>query len=242
MLPPPRLPIERDQAVTLLTSQCRDALRHIDVPIVRGFSGDAPLYRLEGSQGERQSRSDEHYHTSIMDEFLPREGYPRRGESIICGNWLNLQYAGDYGAAYAIFPFDGVPIGVTYGHDLLETRIAMNHCGSRMTLSVLEWNALFKHMGLRDQPYAAFRDDIERRRGTGGDIDAVFPPGVDVDEVLRTMYGSSRMRLQIVTPATIASIQDRQREMWFSGACVAVRIDQLPAIKDLLRQPPPARA
>lgn len=238
MLPTHRLPIDSAQAVALLTSACGDALRHIDVPIVRGFSGDEPLYRLEGSQGEKQSRSDEHYHTAIMDEFLPHEGYPRRGESIICGNWLNLQYAGDYGAAYAIFPFDGVPIGVTYGHDLLETRIAMHHYGSRMTLSVLEWNALFKHIGLRDQPYAAFRADIERLRGTGGDIDAVFPAGVDVDQVLRTMYGSSKMRLQIVTPATIASIQDRQREMWFSGPCVAVRIDQLPAIKLLIKERP----
>jgi len=42
------------------------------------------------------------------------------------------------------------------------------------------------------------------------------------------------MRLQIVTPATIATIQDRQREMWFSGPCVAVRIDQLEAIKKML--------
>lgn len=240
MLPTHRLPIDSAQAATLLVSACRDALRHIDVPIVRGFSGDAPLYRLEGSQGERQSRSDEQYHTCIMDEFLPHEGYPMRAASIICGNWLNLQYAGDYGAAYAIFPFDGVPIGVTYGHDLLETRIALEHFRSRMTLSVIEWNAFFKYLGLRDESYAAFRDDIERLRGSGGDIDAMFPPGVDIDAVLRAMYGSSKMRLQIVTPATIASIQDRQREMWFSGPCVAVRIDQLPAIKQLITQRPHA--
>ena len=109
-----RQPISQEQAVSLLRTACRDALRHIDIPIIRGFSGDAPLYRLEGSQGERQSRSNEHYHTIIMDQFLPLEGYPKRCESIVCGNWLNLQYAGDYGATYAIFPFDGVPIGVTY--------------------------------------------------------------------------------------------------------------------------------
>ncbi|QYF93696.1 hypothetical protein KY495_00170 [Massilia sp. PAMC28688] len=218
----------------LLRTACRDACRHIDIPIVRGFSGDAPLYRLEGTQGERQSRSDEHYHTIIMDEFLPHEGYPRRSESIICGNWLNLQYAGDYGATYAIFPFDGIPIGVTYGHDFLDTRIAMDHFRPRSAPSIMEWNALFKSLGLRDDSYAAFREDVQRLRGKGGDIDAMFPAGADVDEVLRHTYGSSRMRLQIVTPVTLATIQDRQREMWFSGPCVAIRIDQLDTIKRLL--------
>ncbi len=234
MPPNHRQPITAEHAVTLLSSACRDALRHIDIPIVRGFSGDEPLYRLEGSQGERQSRSIEQYHTIVMDEFLPREGYPKRRESIICGNWLNLQYAGDYGATYAIFPFDGVPIGVTYGHDLLETRIGMGHLRNRRALSVLEWNQVFLDIGLGDQSYAAFGADIHRLRATGGDIDTLFPAGLEVDDVLRETYSSSAMRLQIVTPATIATIQDRQREMWFSGPCVAVRIDQLDAVKDML--------
>ena len=234
MLPQHRQPIDREQAVALLSSACRDARRHIDNPIVRGFSGDAPLYRLEGSQGERQSRSTEQYYTLIMDQFLPCEGYPRRGESIICGTWLNLQYTGHYGAAYAIFPFDGVPIGVTYGRDFLETRTAMERFRHRKALSVLEWNALFNSLALRDDSYAAFRADIERLRGTGGEIDAMFPDGVEVDDVLRETYSSSNLRLQIVTPATLATIQDRQREMWFSGPCVAVRMDQLETIKHLL--------
>jgi hypothetical protein len=234
MVPNPRLPIDREQAVALLRAACRDALRYIDIPIVRGFSGDGPLYRLEGSQGERQSRSNEHYDAIVMDEFLPHEGYPKRRDSIICGNWLNLQYAGDYGAAYAIFPFDSVPIGVTYGHDFLETRMAMTHFRQRTALSIIEWNQLFNSLELRDESYAAFRADIERLRGTGGDIDAMFPARRDVDAVLRETYGASNLRLQIVTPATLATIQDRQREMWFSGPCVAVRIDQLEAIKHSL--------
>lgn len=194
-----RHPIDLEQAVSLLSSACRDARRYMDIPIVRGFSGDAPLYRLEGSQGERQSRSNEHYYTIIMDEFLPHEGYPKRCESIICGNYLNLQYAGEYGATYAIFPFDGVPIGVTYGHDFLETRIAMSHFRQRTALSIMEWNQLFLNLGLHDESYAAFRADVQRLRGTGGDIDAMFPPGVEVDDVLRETYSSSAMRLQIVT-------------------------------------------
>jgi hypothetical protein len=234
MLQKHRQPIDCKQALNLLKTACRDALRHIDIPIIRGFSGDAPLYRLEGTQGERQSRSNEHYHTIIMDQFLPLEGYPKRSESIVCGNWLNLQYAGDYGATYAIFPFDGVPIGVTYGHDLLDTPIAMDHYRPVMSRTIMGWNELFKSMGLRDSSYAFLLADVERLRRTGGEIDTVFPVGVDVDEVLRKMYGSSRMRLQIVTPATIATIQDRQREMWFSGPCVAVRIDQLEDLKQML--------
>lgn len=233
MLPIHRQPIGPAQALALLRSACRDACRYMEIPIVRGFSGDVPLYRLEGSQGERQTRSNEHYDTIIMDEFLPHDGYPKRRESIICGNWLNLQYAGDYGAAYAIFPFDSVRIGVAYGHDFLETRMAMRHFRHQTALSIMEWNQLFKSLGLRDESYAAFRADIERLRGTG-DIDAMFPVGLDVDDVLRETYGASNMRLQIVTPATLATIQDRQREMWFSGPCVAVRMDQLEGMKELL--------
>lgn len=232
MLPNHRHPIDREQALTLLTLACRDACRHLDIPIVRGFSGDAPLYRLEGTQGERQSRSLDHYHTIVMDQFLPAdEGYPRRADSIVCGTWLNLQYAGNYGAAFAIFPFDGVPIGVTYGHDLLDTRIAMDHFRPRQPRSVMEWNEFFRGMGLRDASYAAFREDLQHARGKGTEIDAMFPPGVDIDGALRSMYSSSKMRLQIVTPATIATIQDRQREMWFSGPCVAVRMDHLETMK-----------
>ncbi len=234
MHPNPRQPIDREQAVALLRTACRDARRYIDIPIVRGFSGDAPLYRLEGSQGERQSRSDEHYHAIVMDEFLPADGYPSRGESIICGNWLNLQYAGAYGSAYAIFPFDSVPIGVTYGHDFLDTRMPMGRFRKRVAMSIMEWNALFKNLGLRDESYTAFRTDIEQLRGTNQDIDAMFPPGRDIDDVLKETYSASNLRLQIVTPATLSTIQDRQREMWFSGPCVAVRIDQLPAMKQLL--------
>ncbi len=234
MLPTHRQPIDRKQAISLLKTACRDALRHIEIPIIRGFSGDAPLYRLEGAPGERQSRSNEHYHTIIMDRFLPLEGYPRRCESIVCGNWLNLQYAGDYGATYAIFPFDGIPIGVTYGHDLLDTRIVMDHFRPGTARTIMGWNELFKSMGLRDGSYEFLLADIDRLRGTNADIDTVFPVGIDADEVLQKMYSSSRMRLQIVTPATIATIQDRQREMWFSGPCVAVRIDQLEALKLML--------
>ena len=234
MSPPHRLPIDCAQAVALLTTACRDARRHIAIPIVRGFEGDAPLYRLEGSQGERQTRGDEHYDTIIVDQFLPPEGYPKRRESIICGNWLNLQYAGDYGATYAIFPFDGVPIGVAYGHEFLETRITVDHYRPGTALTIMAWNQLFKNMGLCDTSYAAFKADIARLRGAGGDIDALFPARVSVDDVLRDMYSSSRMRLQIVSAATIATIQDRQREMWFSGPCVAVRIDQLDDIKRML--------
>ena len=230
-----RHPLDREQAVALLHSACRDARRDREIPIVRGFSGTAPFYRLEGNQGELQSRSNEHYHTVIMDEFLPHEGYPRRGESIICGNWLNLQFAGDYGATYAIFPFDSVPIGVCYGRDFLETRIGMGHLRERTTLSIMEWNEIFRSLELRDDSYAAFRADIERKRGNGGKIDAIFPAGVDVDKVLRQTYGSSSLRLQIVSPATLATIQDRQREMWFSGPCVAVRLDQMEATNCLLR-------
>ncbi len=229
-----RHPIDREQAVALLRSECHDARQYIDIPIVRGFKGDAPLYRLAGSQGERQSISNEHYHTIVMDEFLPQEGYPKRGESIICGNWLNLQFADEYGAAYAIFPFDSVPIGVCYGRDFLETKMALSHFREGKALSIMEWNQLFKSLDLRDESYAAFRADIRQKRGSGGAIDAVFPAGREVDEVLRQTYGSSRLRLQIVTPATLSSIQDRQREMWFSGPCVAVRMDQLEAIKKLV--------
>jgi hypothetical protein len=172
-----------------------------------------------------------HYDTIIVDQFLPQEGYPKRGESIICGNWLNLQYAGDYGATYAIFPFDSVPIGVAYGHDFLETRMPMFQSGRRQALSIMEWNRLFKSLGLSDESYAAFRADVHRMRGTGGELDAMFPAGLDVDEQLRVSYGASNLRLQIVTPATLATIQDRQREMWFSGPCVAVRVDHLDAVK-----------
>ncbi len=234
MFPIPRQPIDREQAVALLRSECRDAWHYIDIPIVRGFSGDAPLYRLEGSQGERQSISDEHYHTIFMDEFLPQEGYPKRCRSIICGNWLNLQFAGEYGATYAIFPFDSVPIGVCYGSNLLETPIALGRFQKGAAQTILEWNHLFKSLALRDVSYEAFRADVQEIRGTGGAIDAIFPGGRDIDGVLRDGYGSSRLRLQIVSPATLATIQDRQREMWFSGPCVAVRLDQLETIKKMV--------
>lgn len=235
MLSNPRHSVDREQAVALLRSACRDALRNIDTPIVRGFSGDAPFYRLEGNQGERQSRSEEHYHTIIVDEFLPQQGYPKRCESIICGSWLNLQFAGEYGAAFAIFPFDSVPIGVCYGRDFLETKIAIGRFSEWTARTVIEWNQLFKTLGLSDASYAAFRADVQRIRGSGGDIDSMFPAGRDVDRTLQEAYGSSSMRLQIVSPATLNAIQDRQREMWFSGPCIAVRLDQLALIRGLLQ-------
>ena len=235
MLPSPRHSLDRDHAVALLRSACRDALLNIDTPIVRGFSGDAPFYRLEGNQGERQSRSEEHYHTIIVDEFLPQQGYPKRCESIICGSWLNLQFAGEYGAAFAIFPFDSVPIGVCYGRDFLETMIAIGRFREPAARTVLEWNQLFKSLGLSDASYAAFRSDLQRIRGSGGDIDSLFPAGRDVDRTLQEAYGSSSMRLQIVSPATLNAIQDRQREMWFSGPCIAVRLDQLASIRGLVQ-------
>jgi hypothetical protein len=234
MLSSPRQTVDREQAVALLRSSCRDALRNIDTPIVRGFSGEAAFYRLEGNQGERQSRSEEHYHTIIVDEFLPQQGYPKRGESIICGSWLNLQFADEYGAAFAIFPFDSVPIGVCYGSDFLETKVAIGRFRERTARTVIEWNKLFKSLGISDASYSAFRADVQRLRGSGGDIDSMFPPGRDIDRTLHEAYGSSSLRLQIVNPATLNAIQDRQREMWFSGPCVAVRLDQYAVIRALL--------
>lgn len=226
----------------LLHTHCKDAMKLFHRPLWRGMTGGADAFILHGEAGDRVSKNSANYYTVIMDEFLPKLGYPRRGASIICANDENRDYIRGFGEPYAIFPFDGVPIGVCSGYDLWETRFAIGRHPGRKTIE--SWNELFSRYGLDSSSWDDFEDSLRYemtetwaegegegsdeenslRREKGGELLEWFGPPEKIRAVFEKAYSPMNLDLDLVTSEGVDKFRGR-REVWIGGKCIAIDRD-----------------
>lgn len=216
-----------EQAIELLKANCKDALKNIERPCWRGSkgaSGDAVI--MHGEKGTRKSKNTTNYYTLIMDHFLPEHGYPLRSKSIIFGNYPQLEYVKAFGNPYAVFPFDGVKIGVCESYDLWNTQVSI---GNSPKEDITFWNHVFAESGVDASSYQDMKNSLisvmnsptpERKSYVFDKIKSTFEKPQNIEMMLKQAYSPEKLGLSLVTSKDIPTGQ--RRELWVSGKCVAL--------------------
>lgn len=230
--------ISLEKAEELLRLNCKDAIKHFSTPLWRGGNFEEDAYLLQPELGTRRSANTANYYTIIMDEFLPKLGYPKRSASMIFGNNENYNYTVSYGETSAIFPYDGVKIGVCEKGDIWQTT-SFNIGYSNYSSSMAEWNKRFgSALHWSDSTYKEFIADIkstlENPNSLGHDIAKdIFGAG-NVETILKTAYSAENLNLELATTKNIYNIE-KARELWVGGKCIAIKEEAWKRLKDKFR-------
>lgn len=228
--------ISLEKAAELIEVNCKDALKHINTPLMRGTKLKEDAYILEGEAGTRESRNTSNHYTIILDEILPPLGYPKRSKSIILGNYENKDYVQEYGNIFAILPYDNIKIGVCYLHDIFGTKTFI---GSReQNISLEKMNEIFEKMNVPDYTYQDLVQYIEEVLDDTEDEHydeavKIFSKG-EVDDIIRKAYSVKQLRMTLETTKTVYDVLG-PRELWIGGKCIAIKIEDDEILKDKLR-------
>lgn len=222
-----------DEALELMKAHCKDALK-LNEPLWRGMTGNGDAYTLHGEASTRRSANTTNYYTVIMDHFLPPLGYPKRSQSIILTNRVNIAIG--FGRAYAIYPYDGVSIGVCFEHDLWESpSFRIGSYGNHYRIH--SWNTVWKDMALDPSSYYAFVDDIQEKMVDDSSfiedkLIKIFGTPDNVEPALEKAYSVKTLKLELATTKTIENYNDRERELWIGGKCIAISAGMWHQLKD----------
>lgn len=214
--------LKSDEAWELLNTNCKDAMKSFHTPIVRGMTAIPGGFGLiHGEAGERKSRHTTNHYTIILDAVL--KDYPKRSASMICANWDNVDHADGYGTLYAIFPFDGVKIGVCPSYDIWDTEVTLG--GVERELS--RWNINFQELGMRDN--MSFDEMIERMEMLIEKNPAVVPAWLNnIKDDIRgafTKAYTEPFRLATTAQSGIYDNDTEDRhELWIGGKCYAINM------------------
>lgn len=223
-----RQDISVEKARELIEQNCSDM--DIRKPFWRGSqNATEEAYLIQGELGGRSSAVSSNHYTVIMDHFLPKKGFPLRSKSIILTNNDGANYARQYagghvGGLYAIFPFNGVPIGVCGEKDIwaLKTQIGDGNAAKLDKLN--DW---FEEAGIPDYSYEdlvqGIQDGLEEHDDTSRMLSRFFGSGDHIEDELRIAYTPPVLDVSLHTSKTVP--EDKSRELWISGKCVAIHLD-----------------
>jgi len=218
----------------LLNKHCKDALKDLETPIVRGMKGfDGGFGVLHGEVGGRKSRNTTNYYTVILDAVLPKE-FPKRSGSIICANWANRSHAAAYGGRlFAIIPFDGVKIGVCPDSDMWDTRIEVNGYNE----SIEDWNYNLRNSVANDKlSFEEMMERLEKLRAKESGISdwlADLDPGTIKQEFIKAYTKPFKLA---TTDESKVYNDKKRREVWIGGKCVVINMN---VYKDMMENPDP---
>ncbi|MCK5017252.1 MAG: hypothetical protein KAS32_09275 [Candidatus Peribacteraceae bacterium] len=114
-------PIALDEAMSIVESQCGDALNSFTKGniLYRGIDGkrqDTQALYIEPKKYTRESRNTTNTYTLVMDNAPKWRSYPKRSQSIICST--SEETARGFGFLFYVFPKDGAKYGVAPEEDL----------------------------------------------------------------------------------------------------------------------------
>ena len=221
--------LTEDQAVELAKAHCKDALKTLDAPIVRGMNEFENGYGLvQGEAGRRRSANTSNYYTTILDAVLPAE-YPKRSASIICANWKNYNTAEAYanGDVYIILPYDGAKIGVCPDNDMwgVEIKIGKNVEG------IEPWNQEYEELGI---PESATFDEIVKSLEDALAEDKELYFDIKPGKVRETLIAAYSKPFKLATTATPKKYSDGLKELWIGGKCIAISEKKFKSFRDKL--------
>lgn len=223
-----RTSLTKDEIVKIFKENCSNA--HPDYPFWRGMRGNEDGIILEGQARSRRSINNSNHYTIAMDHFIKKRGndLPLRSACTIAGSNNMLNQVHNFGPdIYAIFPFDGVKIGVSQEMDLWGYRFPIN--GHLLTLNKL--NGLYQDANITDSDYFSFVRELkkyieENKEDSDDKLVEIF--GDDVDGTLKQIY-DTEMEFNFVDSKEMEHISSK--EVWIGGKCLAIAKDVYREIK-----------
>lgn len=219
-----RKDISIEKALELIKSECKDM--DLKFPLWRGTKKSTEkAYLIQGELGGRSSANTSNHYTVIMDHFLVPKGFPARAKSIILASNDNYSYARGFGRLYAIFPFDGVPIGVCEDEDIWDSKIQI---GDSRPQKIDYWNDFFDDAGIPDYSYEDLVQGIKDALADEEDehhnlIKNRFGNEKRVEKLLEEAYTPPSLNVKVMTSKQVKNLD--KKELWISGKCVAIRYD-----------------
>jgi hypothetical protein len=227
-----RTDISVEKAWELLEANCKDALKNFTRPLWRGTRRareEAYLFHADANEEGRTSANTTNHYTIIMDKFLPYFGYPKRSKSIILASNGNLDYAKVFGQVYAIFPYDGIEIGVCQKHELWYT--TPFKIGNDPTARGFEdWNIHFHSLGLSDNSWEDFKDSLEEKMQADGELMQWYGPLEKIQSVFQKAFDPESIHTELSDSASIRHVPG-PRELWISGKCIGLSFDTWKQLK-----------
>lgn len=218
--------LSADEAWKKIETHCKDALKDLETPIVRGMKNfESGFGIIQGEASQRASANTSNHYTEILDAALAKDGFPKRSASIICANAENWEHADTYGVLHAIIPYDGVKIGVCPYGDMWETEISIGDWSK----PIARWNSAFNGLKISDKSYEDLKRDLKKwitdpPRKILNDEKWIyeFNPST-LDKQLKESFSEP---FKLTTTAKSGVYNDGEcREVWIGGKCVAIDIE-----------------
>lgn len=216
------------QVLSVLEKNCSRPV--FETPCWRGaVSSNQPAYIFHGESGSRVSKNASNHYTLLLDNFLPKQ-FPRRSASLICMNNRGRSYAkihsGKNGAMYAIIPFKGVVAGVLSVNDIWLQKLTLGDA----TKTLSEWAELMSKAGIPDTSYSklyiGLKQAIYNPYGAHARvIQKAFDGIKSIDKELKRAFSPENLNIAAVVDTELPKLNDKEREVWIGGKCLAIRED-----------------
>jgi hypothetical protein len=178
---------------------------------------------IDTTRSERKSATTSNWYTLIIDNHPRYKEYPKRSQSLICTN--DIEIAEFFGSLMAIIPFNSAKIGIVNNRDIWYKTIVMG--GEKM--SIERANGYFdslKKFGLSDTNWQSFIDFDKKLKTDKKFRDSVKDSveGKPIESLLddfvikvRKMYGD--LGFELLTPKQYGErpTTSRETEMWIGG-------------------------
>lgn len=213
-----RISIDEDEFKSLFDIHCKNM--DINKPYWRGMGYHGEYLQLEPRKRltTRDSITGSNTQNILTDYFLSKEikNYPKRSESIICGNNSNKNTANMYGdALYKIYPFDSTIIASCEEHDFIFTEMHLNG----KTIEADDYFAILELANIKGKSYIDILKSM--KECDEEDFIKVFGPSKDIESVLNDAYTAKNMQINVGTSKDVNK-ESGMHELWFTGPCLAV--------------------
>ena len=240
---------DTDEIVALIRKHCTEAVQswedsNGDRELWRGSKNKRPSGIFRPDTGERKSANSGNYYTMLLDSNPLNKDFPKRSKSFITTTKLRVARAyGKKGTVYAVFPFDGVKVGLVNQSDIWETPVIFGNgkeFAMKTTLQEMNqdfWPEMHQALGfdagwtptmedLLDQyeqkdPALFIQECIDQKilpkdEYSESQAKSLFDSFLDQIPIAYS-YKSMGCKLE-----DAGAFADEDTEVWFSGPCIMV--------------------
>jgi hypothetical protein len=232
-------PLDLQEVEEIIKKNCSDSLWMFEskTSIWRGVNnlnsilGKDGVAIIDTTKSERKSQNTSNWYTLIIDNSPKYKNYPKRSQSLICTN--DIEIAKAYGSPMAVIPFNDAKIGIVNNRDIWGKSIVI---GDKRTyiLDVNNYFNMLKEFGLSDTNWQSFIDfdkrlktdekfkDSVKNSIKGNPIESLLD---DFVNKVRKMYDD--LEFELLTPKQYEkrSTTSRETEMWIGGEVVCLRLN-----------------
>jgi hypothetical protein len=248
--------ISRDQAIALVKTRCKKALKIDHAVIVRGVDNKSDFSFSIPSLSTRTSANTSNEYTLVLDNSPEWDKFPKRSESLICGTVANAGYANDFGELHIVLPIDNWPtdIGVCSDFDLWTSfkfsspRHGRNLEQLNSSIRMVFDAAVTYDIPGKDMTWEQFRQLCKETTDFLRDPTNVNTPlsntwknvtdgKMTFEEQVRHYLNPKDNGIKVMTYAELAQITDASaREVWLSNDSVLIKVPNDMRIDDAYQQ------